>query len=173
VSARGRCAPVLAGCVLGGALVCGSSSAHADPYPVVFAEGGVGAARYDQETRRPEGEMRFGIGWGATTKVALLGLGLQLLTHVGKGSQGAFVGRVARFFDDGADWGVLLDGGVTRGLDAFGAMGALSLAAPYGLQVSAVWTIGGSDRRSLSGLVGVDLLRLFARLHRDAALQGP
>ncbi|MGZ3419982.1 MAG: hypothetical protein ACXWUG_17545 [Polyangiales bacterium] len=155
--------------LLAGMLFCGT--ARADKWPSLFVEGGAGVhhdVQHESGTAA-EGTMRMGVSFGVITPEVFLGVGMQLFTHFGRGSEAALVGRALHFFDDGADWGVIVDAGVTHGFGSFGGLFAISLAAPYGFQLSAVGTLAPDERRSISGLAGFDLVRVFARVLRDSS----
>jgi hypothetical protein len=156
---------------LASSLLC--RSAHADTWPSLFAEGGAGIARNSTSSPAAEGTMRLGVSYGAITPLVFVGVGLQVFTHFGHGSEAALVARGARFFDDGADWGLIVDAGVSRGFSEFGGIGALSLAAPYGFQLSTVGTLARPERRSIAVLAGFDVVRLFARVLRDSSTLPP
>jgi hypothetical protein len=110
------------------------------------------------------GSLTMQAGMGTSPATKFIGGGLfHLQTHFGKGTDLGLLGRVATQGFVLGNWGAALDlGGYARfwGDGSEGALGYLSLGAPWGITLSAGGGLGTNDARQFGVLLGVDFARL-------------
>ena len=103
-------------------------------------------------------------GMGSSPANAFIGGGLlHMQTNFGRGTDLGVLGRVATQGFVLGRWGAALDlGGYARfwGVHSQGALGVLSLGAPWGLTLAATGGFGTNEARQFGVLLGVDFARM-------------
>ena len=144
-------------------LVFSAKPARADVSSWLFVGGGAGSLD-GPGNAETYGGLRFQLGMGSSPNAPIVvGGTAHTLSFFGAGTDVGLSARIATGGFVRGGWGLALDaGGYQRwwGIGSSGALGSLSLGAPWGIQAVFDVEMGTNDARTYAAFVGVDFLRL-------------